>query len=91
MEETGLSDLKYHHGNLKEALIQAGLDILREELGPHTLISFAKSVTKPEEEITTVTLGEATPEMADMRTMVIVGSRGTKRIGRWVYTPRSAS
>ncbi|GGE60748.1 precorrin-3B C(17)-methyltransferase [Actibacterium pelagium] len=67
------------------------LDILREELGPHTLISFAKSVTKPEEEITTVTLGEATEEMADMRTMVIVGSRGTKRIGRWVYTPRSAS
>ena len=31
MEETGLSDLKYHHGNLKEALIQAGLDILRED------------------------------------------------------------
>ncbi len=67
------------------------LRILREELGPHTLISFAKSVTKPEEDITTVTLGEATEEMADMRTMVIVGSRGTKRIGKWVYTPRSAS
>ncbi|MHA7774391.1 TetR/AcrR family transcriptional regulator [Roseibium sp. M-1] len=31
MEIPVLSDAKYHHGNLKEALVQAGLDILREE------------------------------------------------------------
>ena len=38
----------------------------------------------------TVTLGEATEDMADMRTVVIVGKAQTKRLGRYVYTPRSA-
>jgi precorrin-3B C17-methyltransferase len=28
--------------------------------------------------------------MADMRTVVIVGNSQTRRVGRWVYTPRSA-
>jgi precorrin-3B C17-methyltransferase len=36
-----------------------------------------------------MTLGEATPEMADMRTVVIVGNAETRRVGRFVYTPRS--
>jgi precorrin-3B C17-methyltransferase len=64
------------------------LEILREGCGAETLISFARAVTTPDERLTTVTLAEATPEMADMRTMVIVGNRDTRRIGRWVYTPR---
>lgn len=68
----------------------ATLDILREECGPERLISFARDVSKPDEELTTVTLGEATPEMADMRTIVIVGNPDTRRIGRHVYTPRRA-
>jgi precorrin-3B C17-methyltransferase len=38
----------------------------------------------------TVTLAEATPDMADMRTVVIVGNRATRRVGPWVYTPRRA-
>ena len=66
------------------------LDILRDGCGEETLISFARAVTTPEEELTTVTLAEAAPEMADMRTLVIVGNRDTRRIGRWVYTPRRA-
>jgi precorrin-3B C17-methyltransferase len=66
------------------------LDILREECGPHTLISFARAVTTPEERLQTVTLAEATPEMADMRTMVIVGNRDTRRVGQFIYTPRRA-
>ncbi|MBT8154347.1 precorrin-3B C(17)-methyltransferase [Epibacterium ulvae] len=66
------------------------LEILRAACGPQTLISFARDVTKPTQSITTVTLAEATPEMADMRTMVIVGNRDTRRIGRHVYTPRYA-
>lgn len=66
------------------------LDILREECGPERLISFARAVTTPEERLTTVTLAEATPEMADMRTVVIVGNAETRRVGRFVYTPRSA-
>ncbi len=66
------------------------LEILREACGGETLISFARAVSTQEESITTVPLNEATPEMADMRTMVIVGNRDTRRIGRFVYTPRSA-
>jgi precorrin-3B C17-methyltransferase len=66
------------------------LEILREACGGETLISFARAVSTPEEEIRTVTLAEATPEMADMRTMVIVGNRDTRRVGPYVYTPRSA-
>ena len=69
------------------------LDILREECGPDRLILLARAVTTPEEKLDWVRLGDATPEMADMRTMVIVGSSATRRIEgtRFVYTPRSAS
>ena len=66
------------------------LDILRAECGPDRLITFARAVTTSEEAFNTVTLGEATPEMADMRTVVIVGNSATRRVGRYVYTPRSA-
>ena len=27
--------------------------------------------------------------MADMRTVVILGNSATRRVGRWVYSPRS--
>ena len=64
------------------------LEILREGCGDETLISFARAVTTAEEALVTVTLAEATPDMADMRTMVIVGNADTRRVGRWVYTPR---
>ena len=43
-----------------------------------------------DEKLVTVRLAEATPEMADMRTVVIVGNSATRRVGRFVYTPRSA-
>ncbi|MBS0565546.1 MAG: precorrin-3B C(17)-methyltransferase [Proteobacteria bacterium] len=66
------------------------LEILREELPPSVLISFARAVTTPDERLLTVTLAEATPDMADMRTMVIVGNQDTRRIGRFVYSPRRA-
>jgi len=66
------------------------LEILREECGGERLITFARAVSTPGQTIHTVTLGEARAEMADMRTLVIVGSSATRRVGRWVYTPRSA-
>ena len=66
------------------------LEILREECGPDRLITFARAVSTAEERIQTVTLAEATPEMADMRTVVLVGNSATRRVGRFVYTPRSA-
>ncbi|PKP72939.1 MAG: precorrin-3B C(17)-methyltransferase [Alphaproteobacteria bacterium HGW-Alphaproteobacteria-6] len=66
------------------------LDVLREECGGGRLISFARAVSTPEEALQTVTLAEAVPEMADMRTVVILGNPDTRRIGRFVYTPRVA-
>lgn len=71
------------------------LTVLRETCSEDREILFARAVTTPDEDLRLVTLGEAVPEMADMRTMVIVGSSRTRRIerpgGAWLYTPRSAS
>jgi precorrin-3B C17-methyltransferase len=66
------------------------LEILLQECGPDRRITFARAVTTPDEAILTVTLAEAVPEMADMRTGVLVGNAATRRLGRFVYTPRSA-
>jgi precorrin-3B C17-methyltransferase len=72
-----------------EGFVKA-LATLREECGPDRLITFARAVSTPEQRLLTVTLGEATPEMADMRTVVIVGNSATRRVGQWIYSPRSA-
>tara|TARA_R110001599_G_scaffold8742_4_gene43285 strand:+ start:1065 stop:1814 length:750 start_codon:yes stop_codon:yes gene_type:complete len=70
------------------------LDVLRGACGPDRLIIFARAVSTPEELVRVTTLGEATPDMADMRTLVIVGSQQTRLIERdgapLVYTPRSS-
>ncbi|WP_083003152.1 precorrin-3B C(17)-methyltransferase [Halomonas sp. GT] len=70
------------------------LEVLREACGPDRLIIFARAVSTPEESIRVTTLEQATPDMADMRTLVIVGSQQTRLIERsgvpLVYTPRSA-
>lgn len=65
------------------------LEILREECESQRLVIFARAVSTPNETVRTVTLAQATPDMADMRTVVIVGNSLTRQVGRWVYTPRS--
>ncbi|GGW35333.1 precorrin-3B C(17)-methyltransferase [Gemmobacter lanyuensis] len=66
------------------------LEILREECEPGRLILFARAVSTPEQAIRVVPLAEATEDMADMRTVVLVGNSATRRVGNYVYTPRSA-
>lgn len=66
------------------------LDVLRQECGPDRLIIFARAVSTPDQDIRTVTLAKATPEMADMRTVVLLGNSQTRQVGPWVWTPRSA-
>ncbi|MDE1917478.1 MAG: precorrin-3B C(17)-methyltransferase [Sphingomonadales bacterium] len=70
------------------------LEVLREACAPDRLILFARAVTTPEEQLTIVPLNEASAEMADMRTVVIVGSSTTRLVeraaGPILYTPRSA-
>ena len=69
----------------------AALDALRPILPPTTPIAFATAVTRPDERITVTTLAEADPALADMRTLVLIGSTLTRQVGRWLYTPRSAA
>ncbi|WP_376875838.1 precorrin-3B C(17)-methyltransferase [Albirhodobacter sp. R86504] len=66
------------------------LEILRDECEPARLIIFARAVSTSDENIICVPLSEATPEMADMRTVVIVGNSATRRVGPHIYTPRRA-
>ncbi|WP_170605093.1 precorrin-3B C(17)-methyltransferase [Ruegeria arenilitoris] len=68
------------------------LGILREECEPERVIIFARAVSRRDETIKFSTLADATPEMADMQTVVIVGSSRTRIIERNLkpiaYTPR---
>lgn len=66
------------------------LAVLLEICGPERLITFARAVSTAEEHLATVTLAQARADMADMRTVVIVGNSATRRVGKFVYTPRSA-
>jgi precorrin-3B C17-methyltransferase / cobalt-factor III methyltransferase len=66
------------------------LDILSEAGCGERIVVFARAISAPDERIETVRLREAKPEMADMRTLVIVGNSATRRVGRWVYAPRRA-
>lgn len=68
------------------------LKILNGACGKDRVILFARAVSTPEQSLTVTTLGSATPDMADMRTVVIVGSSQTRIVERKgspiVYTPR---
>ena len=69
------------------------LEVLKEACGDARPVIFARNVSLPDETIRVVPLTETTPDMADMRTVVIVGSSQTRIITRdgapIVYTPRS--
>lgn len=68
------------------------LAVLRETCEPERVVIFARAVSTPDEAIRVVALKDATPDMADMRTVVLVGSSRTRVIPRdgapFVYTPR---
>ncbi|MBR1177417.1 precorrin-3B C(17)-methyltransferase [Bradyrhizobium sp. KB893862 SZCCT0404] len=66
------------------------LVVLKEAGCGERLVIFARAISAADERIETVTLNEARPEMADMRTLVIIGNSQTRRVGRWVYAPRRA-
>jgi precorrin-3B C17-methyltransferase len=64
------------------------LQVLDESGCGERIVIFARAISAPDEHIETVALRDARPEMADMRTLVIVGNSATRRVGRWVYAPR---
>ncbi|WP_374372136.1 precorrin-3B C(17)-methyltransferase [Dongia sp.] len=69
------------------------IEILRRYREPRTPVVLGRDVGRPAETMRVTTLGDLTPDMVDMRTVVIVGSSTTKVIGKpdgseLVYTPR---
>jgi precorrin-3B C17-methyltransferase len=64
------------------------LEILREVGSSDRLVIFARAVSTADEEIEAVTLRYARPEMADMKTLVILCNSATRRAGRFIYAPR---
>jgi precorrin-3B C17-methyltransferase len=71
------------------------LDLLRATCAADRILVFARAVSTGEETVHVVPLAQAMPEMADMRTLVIIGSSATRVVTRpnaarpWVYTPRA--
>ncbi|MDJ0388979.1 precorrin-3B C(17)-methyltransferase [Roseomonas sp. E05] len=71
-------------------------ELLRTLLPGETPVAFATAVSRPEERIELRPLAGADPALADMRTLVLIGSAATRTLARegtcpWLYTPRSAS
>lgn len=69
------------------------LEIVREHRTPETPVTLGRDIGRPGQTLRIITLGELTPEMVDMRTMVLIGSSTTCTFpraggGQWVYTPR---
>ena len=54
-----------------------------------TPVLFVRAAGTPDCRVIEATLGNVDPGEADMRTLVIVGASTTRRVGRWIYTPRS--
>jgi len=74
--------------------IHQAFELLRKVKSPETPVAFARAVGRDEERIALTTLGAADPGVADMSTLVIVGSSETRFVARpgkapWLLTPRS--
>lgn len=70
--------------------------LLRQIKDGATVVAFARAAGRPDERITLTTLADADPGLADMSTLVMIGSSTTRTVTRtgggvWVYTPRGVS
>jgi precorrin-3B C17-methyltransferase len=72
----------------------AAFERLRRQLPPTTPVVFGRAVGRTDESIAVEALASASPAIADMATLIIVGSAATRTIARpglppLVYTPRA--
>jgi precorrin-3B C17-methyltransferase len=72
------------------------LERLRRCLPETTPVVFGRAIGRPDERVVVTTLGAADPAVADMATLIIVGSAQTRVVARagqapLVYTPRVAA
>jgi precorrin-3B C17-methyltransferase len=78
----------------RPARIGDAFALLRGAKAAATPVAFARAVGRAGEAVRLTTLGEADPSLADMATLIIVGSSETRFIKRggawaWMVTPRS--
>jgi precorrin-3B C17-methyltransferase len=64
--------------------------LLRTVKGGETPVLFVRAAGSADSKVVATTLAKADASVADMRTLVIVGASTTRRVGRWIYTPRGA-
>jgi precorrin-3B C17-methyltransferase len=74
--------------------IVEAFDLLRRLKAQATPVAFARAVGRADEALTLTTLGEADGRLADMATLVVIGSSETRFIARdgarvWMVTPRT--
>ena len=74
--------------------IVEAFDLLRRLKAQATPVAFARAVGRADEALTLTTLGEADAGLADMATLIVVGSSETRFIARdgartWMVTPRA--
>jgi cobalt-precorrin 5A hydrolase / precorrin-3B C17-methyltransferase len=74
--------------------LTAAKEILLKSRSISTPVILARNLGRPGQEVLVITLGELAPALADMRTVILIGSSQTRLIPRadgsnWVYTPRS--
>lgn len=74
--------------------LTAAKEILLKFRSPTTTVILARNLGRVGQGVQVITLDELTPELADMRTVILIGSSQTRVIprvdgGSWVYTPRS--
>jgi precorrin-3B C17-methyltransferase len=74
--------------------IVEAFDLMRRRKAGATPVAFARTVGRADEKLTLTTLDEADPSLADMTTLIVVGSSETHFIERegarpWMVTPRS--
>ncbi|MGK6323912.1 precorrin-3B C(17)-methyltransferase [Sphingomonas sp. DT-51] len=75
--------------------LDRALAVLRATCADARPVLFARAIATADESLRVVPLPDARGDMADMRTLVIVGSSHTRVIARdgtpWLYTPRSVA
>ncbi|HTJ64955.1 MAG TPA: precorrin-3B C(17)-methyltransferase [Alphaproteobacteria bacterium] len=74
--------------------IHQAFALLRDLKAGDTPVAFARAVGRPDEAMTLATLAEADPGIADMSTLVLIGSSETRFIAKiggrpWLLTPRT--
>jgi precorrin-3B C17-methyltransferase len=74
--------------------IVEAFDLLRRVKAQTTPVAFARAIGRADEKLTLTTLGEADASLADMATLIVVGSSETRFVARegarpWMVTPRT--